>query len=65
MPTFKADFVQYDAKKGEKENLISLIEQYNALVQRLTFTVNGLDEENLTSSLLNQLKEQEGTHGTD
>ena len=64
MPTFKAEFAHYDVKKGNKENLILLIEQYNDLVQRLTFTINDLDEDNLTSSILKQIKEQEGTHGT-
>ena len=64
MPTFKADFVHYDAEKGEKENLLSLMEQYNELVQRLNFTVNGLDEENFGASVLKQIGSAEGTNGT-
>ena len=61
MPTFQAQFARYEAQKGEKENLESLIEQYNDLVQRLTFTVNHLDEDNLHSSVLEHLTgRQEG-----
>ncbi|MBR2589935.1 MAG: hypothetical protein IKE65_03340 [Clostridia bacterium] len=61
MPTFKAGFAHYEAQKGEKENLENLIEQYNDLVQRLTFTVNHLDEENLHTTVLEQLTHrQEG-----
>lgn len=61
MPTFKAGFARYEAQKGEKENLENLIEQYNDLVQRLTFTVNHLDEENLHTTVLEQLtRQQEG-----
>ena len=63
MPTFKADFVRYDAQKGEKENLMTLMEQYNDLIKRLSYTVNHLDEENLGSSALHASSEQEESYG--
>lgn len=64
MPTFKPSFTAYDVKKGEKENLLTLMEQYNEMVHNLSYTLNHLDEENLSESLLNNISQQEGdAHG--
>lgn len=54
MPTFKADFAQYNPKKSTLDNLQALFAEYNDLVQLLSRTVNNLDEENLNISLTQQ-----------
>ncbi|MBR0414032.1 MAG: hypothetical protein IJI67_03040 [Clostridia bacterium] len=51
MPTFKADFAGFDSKKDNAGNLQALIEQYNALVQKLCATLNNLDEENFSDAV--------------
>lgn len=63
MPTFKAGFAGYDAHKGDTENLKQFIEQYNACIKSLTYTLNHLDEENLSTSFLQSSNTQEGENG--
>lgn len=52
MPTFKANYAEYDPKLSAEQNMGGLIDNYNDLVSRLLYTVNNLDDENISSSLL-------------
>ncbi|MBQ6381934.1 MAG: hypothetical protein IJJ41_10120 [Clostridia bacterium] len=46
MPTFKADYVEYDPQRSERDNLLELFTRHNDLIERVSHTVNHLDEEN-------------------
>lgn len=59
MPTFKADFFEYDSNLTAEGNIQNLINRYNELVQRLTKTVNNLDEDNLNIDLIAKKGEED------
>ncbi|MBQ3431583.1 MAG: hypothetical protein IJG23_02245 [Clostridia bacterium] len=54
MPTFKADYAEFDPQRDTQENLLNLINQYNDLVGRISRCVNNLDEDNLNIDLTKQ-----------
>ena len=58
MPTFKADFAEYDPNRSAEDNLRELYSLHNELIQRVSRTVNNLDEENINISL--EKNSQEG-----
>lgn len=46
MPTFKGSYAAFDPRRSPEDNLRELYDRYNENVQRLTQTINNLDEEN-------------------
>ena len=51
MPTFKADYAEFDPQRNTEDNVLNLYNQYNDLVGRISRCVNNLDEENLNIDL--------------
>ena len=46
MPTFKAEYAEFNPQISPEENLRELFNRHNELIQRVSRTVNNLDEEN-------------------
>ena len=61
MPTFKADFARFDERAGAEENVKHMFDEYNRFVSKVAKTINNLDEENFTQSLIDTLK-GDGSH---
>ncbi len=51
MPTFQADYAQYNPQKSAEDNLHELFDMHNELIRRVSRTVNNLDDENLSVSI--------------
>ncbi len=62
MPTFKADYAEYDPQLSAEDNLLELFNRHNELIQRVSRTVNNLDEENLSTLLNNKSSESEDSN---
>lgn len=46
MPAFKADYAEYNPQISAEDNLLELFQKHNELIQRVSRTVNNLDDEN-------------------